>query len=55
MSNFTTLFQFGCEFFGYENYEKMSKDYIKMYYNDWKNNYCNISVKQYKSLLTGRG
>ena len=55
MNNFTTLFQFGCELFGQENIEKLSKDYIKMYYNDWKNNYSNVTVKQYKSLLNGRG
>lgn len=55
MSNFKTLFQFSCEFFGYENIEKINKDYIKMYYEDWKKNYNKVTVKQYKSLLSGRG
>ncbi len=55
MNNFATLFEFGCELFGYNNVKSMSNDYIQNYYNDWKNNYSNITVKQYRSLLSSRG
>ncbi len=55
MDNFDGLFKFGCEIFGYDNAANMNTSYIKMYYNDWKNNYSNVSVKQYKSLLNSRG
>ena len=55
MNNFTTLFQFACEFFGYENISRINKEQIKMYYNDWKNNYSKITIEQYKLLLNIRG
>ena len=55
MNNFATLFEFGCEMFGYDKAVNMSSDYINMFYNDWKRNYSMISIKQYKSLLNVRG
>ena len=54
MSKFTTLFEFGCEIFGYNKAKKCSNDYIKVYYNDWKTNYPKTTIKQYKILLNKR-
>ena len=50
MNKFATLFEFGCELFGYANANNLSKEYISKYYNDWKYNYTKMSIKQYKSL-----
>ena len=55
MNNFYTLFEFGCELFGYEKASKMSNEYINMFYNDWKEKYSSLSINQYKRLLTCRG
>lgn len=55
MNNFATLFEFGCEMFGYDKAANMKNDYINMFYIDWKENYSKMSIKQYKSLLSGRG
>ena len=55
MNNFATLFEFGCEMFGYDKAINMNNDYINMFYIDWKENYSMMSIEQYKSLLSGRG
>lgn len=55
MNNFATLFEFGCEMFGYDKAINMSNEYIDMFYNDWKEKYSNMSIKQYKLLLNIRG
>ena len=54
MSKFTTLFEFGCEIFGYNKAKKCSNDYLKVYYNDWKTNHPKTTIKQYKILLNKR-
>ena len=55
MDKFTTLFEFGCEMFGYDKATNMSNEHIDNFYSDWKQNYSKISVKQYRLLLSGRG
>ncbi len=55
MNNFATLFEFGCEMFGYNKAIRMNNDYIVKFYNDWKQNYSKMSVNQYRLLLNGRG
>jgi len=53
MAKYISMFQFGCEFFGYENAIKLDNNYIKTYYEDWKR--TPYSIKKYKSLLQTRG
>lgn len=54
MSNrFVTQFEFACEIFGYENAKSLNKNYIDMFYNDWK--LTSYSLNQYKKLLSTRG
>lgn len=55
MNNFSTLFQFGCDLFGYEKASKMNNDYINIFFNDWKDNYSSLTIVQYKNLLQTRG
>lgn len=55
MNNFSTLFQFGCDLFGYEKASKMNNDYINIFFNDWKDNYSSLTIVQYKNLLKTRG
>lgn len=53
MNKNISLFEFGCEFFGQENYLKLDSNYIKKYYSDWKN--TSYTIKHYKLLLNSRG
>jgi len=53
MNKHISLFEFGCEFFGSENYLKLNIDYVKKYYFDWKK--TPYTIKQYKLLLNSRG
>jgi len=46
VSNFKTLFQFSCEFFGYENIEKINKDYISLLNIDNKELYLFNNTKK---------
>ena len=55
MSNFATLFEFGCELFGYEKAIKTNSNYIDMFYKDWKLNYSSMTIEQYRLLLKVRG
>ena len=55
MDNFATLFEFGCEMFGYDKVINMNNSYIDNFYSDWKQNYSTISIKQYRLLLNKRG
>ena len=53
MTKYISKFEFACELFGYKNAIGMKKDYIEIYYNDWKSS--TYSLKLYKSLLKTRG
>ena len=55
MNKFASLFEFGCEMFGYEKVINMNNEYINKFYDDWKQNYSMMSIKQYRLLLNGRG
>jgi len=53
MTTHISLFQFGCEIFGYDNAMKMNSNKLRSYYDDWKT--TTYSIKQYKALLNTRG
>ena len=55
MNNFATLFEFGCEIFGYEKAINMNSEHINTFYSDWKQNYSTMSIKKYRVLLNERG
>lgn len=50
---FLTMFEFGCELFGYEATKNMSADKLKNFYEDWKR--TEYDIKLYKQLLMTRG
>jgi len=50
---FLTMFEFGCELFGYEETKNMSADRLNSFYEDWKR--TEYDIKLYKKLLITRG